>query len=79
MEQLRLWKKLGECDLFRKDKRSKYMNDLQLLDFVFLALQDPHTKDLESLIERACQYGKSYEITPEEVERVVNKKLIDFI
>ena len=55
------------------------MNDLQLLDFVFLALQDPHTKDLESLIERACQYGKSYEITPEEVERVVNKKLIDFI
>lgn len=55
------------------------MNDLQILDFVYLALKDPHTKDLESFIEYACWYGKRHGVTPEEIERVSNKKITDFI
>ena len=55
------------------------MNDLALLDFVYMALKDPHTKDRETCIEYACFYGKRYGVTAEDVERILDKKLIDFI
>lgn len=55
------------------------MNDLALLDFVYLALKDPHAKNRESLIERTCAYGRAFGVTKEMVEKIINKKLIDLI
>ncbi|MCK5506070.1 MAG: hypothetical protein KAJ10_12970, partial [Thermodesulfovibrionia bacterium] len=36
-------------------------------------------KDSKTSTDILCQYGKRYDVTPEEVERVINKRLIDFI
>lgn len=55
------------------------MDDLVLLDFVYLALKDSYSKDRESLIERACAYGRAFDVTEEMVEKIVDKRLIDLI
>jgi len=56
------------------------MNDRLLLEFVLLALKDPeHVKDRISLIDVTCQYGKRYDVTKEDVDKILDKKLIEFL
>ena len=54
-------------------------NDLKLLDFVLMALKDGDVKNEKSLIRIACQYGKSFRVKPKDIEKILEKKLIDFL
>lgn len=56
-------------------------NDVKVLSFVVLALRDTMSpaKNRKDLVSLACDYGKGSRLTREEVERVLDKKVIDFI
>ena len=54
-------------------------SDLKLLDLVVMALKDGDVKDKKSLIRIACQYGRSFNVKPKDIEKILDKKLIDFL
>ena len=55
------------------------MNDLQILDFVYLALKDPHTTNQETFIRHSLAYGRRFGVTIDDIERFMNKRFVDLI
>ena len=52
---------------------------MELLRFSCVALQDADVNDREALIERTCKYGKGFNVTTNEVEEILDYKLIYFL
>ena len=49
--------------------------DRLILKFLLLALDEPGAATLEETIDRTTQYGKRYNVTHDEVERLLDKPL----
>lgn len=58
---------------------SSNFSDLEILEFVFLALKETGINDRQALIKTACQYGRAFDVEPEEIERILDKKIIEFL
>jgi len=55
----------------------KEMNDLGILEFICIALDNPFpTNTLQALVKYTCQYGSYFKVTPEDVNKVLNKKFL---